>query len=369
MVVALIVAGGKSTRMGRNKLKLNIGGQSVLNRSIMAFDQNENVDKIIVACSDSELIENIKTTKPCEIVEAGSERQYTVRNGLALVNDDDIVLIHDGARPFVSNDVINRCIESVKECGSGVACYPIYDSMKRADSDMNILEAIDRDKVFAMQTPQAFLGKLIKDAHKQDDFGTDDAYLVQKLGKKVKLCMGSKENIKLTTVEDIPKMKLRIGQGYDVHKLVEDRKLILCGVEVPFEKGLLGHSDADVATHALMDALLGAMGGYDIGKLFPDTDPKYKGADSVGLLKEVASLMREKGFSIVNCDVTIVAQKPKLLPYIDQMRNNLANALNINAYDINVKATTTEHLGFEGRMEGISSNAVVLLQGENCGEN
>lgn len=155
---------------------------------------------------------------------------------------------------------------------------------------------------------------------------------------------------------------MRIGQGYDVHKLVEGRDCIICGVKIPYEKGLLGHSDADVALHALADAILGAAALGDIGKHFPDTDEKYKGADSRMLLREVVKKVAEKGYSVVNADVTIVAQRPKMLPYIEQMRKNVADDLNVSIDDVNIKATTTEKLGFEGRGEGISATAVVLLK-------
>ena len=154
---------------------------------------------------------------------------------------------------------------------------------------------------------------------------------------------------------------MRVGQGYDVHKLVEGRKCIICGVDIPFERGLLGHSDADVALHALSDALLGAVALGDIGRLFPDNDPKFKGADSRGLLRRVVELVKEKGYGVVNADVTIVAQKPKMMPYIEKMRENIAHDLGVSLDDVNVKATTTEKLGFEGREEGISAMAVVLI--------
>lgn len=154
---------------------------------------------------------------------------------------------------------------------------------------------------------------------------------------------------------------MRVGQGYDVHKLVEGRKCIICGVDIPFERGLLGHSDADVALHALSDALLGAAALGDIGRLFPDNDPKYKGADSRVLLRRVVELVKEKGYGVVNADVTIVAQKPKMMPYIEKMRENVAHDLGVSLDDVNVKATTTEKLGFEGREEGISAMAVVLI--------
>lgn len=196
--------------------------------------------------------------------------------------------------------------------------------------------------------------------------------IAEHYGVKIKISDGSYDNIKLTTPEDmiigeriLMKARyygMRIGQGYDVHKLVEGRDCIICGVKIPYEKGLLGHSDADVALHALADAILGAAALGDIGKHFPDTDEKYKGADSRMLLREVVKKVAEKGYSVGNADVTIVAQRPKMLPYIEQMRKNVADDLNVGIDDVNIKATTTEKLGFEGRGEGISATAVVLLK-------
>lgn len=365
MVAALIAAGGSSRRMGTNKLLIKLGNEYVLEKTLKVFNDCKEVDAVILATDNEELKDIAKKTvsKQLFFAPAGNERQYSVRNGLEYIGDEDIVLIHDGARPFVTEDIIHRCIDSAKAFGSGVAAIPVYDSLKRADDEMVVSETVDRSGMYAMQTPQAFVGRLIKQAHTQDAFGTDDAYLVETMGEKVKLVLGHKNNIKLTTKEDIPKMSYRIGQGYDVHKLVTGRDLILCGIKIPYEYGLDGHSDADVAVHALMDAMLGAVGGYDIGRLFPDNDNSFKGISSMILLEKVAEHLKTSGYELVNCDVTIIAQKPKLLPYIDEMRNNLAKCLNVPVEDVNVKATTTEHLGFEGRGEGISSMAVVMIKG------
>lgn len=364
MVAALIAAGGSSRRMGMNKLLIKLGTEYVLEKTLKAFENCKEVDAIILAADNEELkdIARRVVAKPLYFADAGEERQYSVRNGLQYIDDEDIVLIHDGARPFVTEDLIVRCIDSARECGSGVAAVPVYDSLKRSDEEMVVKETVDRRGMYAMQTPQAFKGKIIKEAHKQDAFGTDDAYLVETMGEKVRLVMGDRNNIKLTTKEDIPKMSYRIGQGYDVHKLVTGRDLILCGVKVPYEYGLDGHSDADVAVHALMDAMLGAVGGYDIGRLFPDNDNSFKGISSMILLEKVAGHLKQTGYELVNCDVTIIAQRPKLLPYIDEMRDNVAMCLKVPTDDVNIKATTTEHLGFEGRGEGISSMAVVMLK-------
>ena len=197
-------------------------------------------------------------------------------------------------------------------------------------------------------------------AYTDNYYGTDDAVLVERLGKEVSIARGSYSNIKITTREDLP-LNVRVGMGYDVHKLTEERKLILCGVNIPFEKGLLGHSDADVAVHALMDAMLGAAAMGDIGRHFPDTDERYKGISSIILLKKVKELIDQEGYTVGNVDITIMAQKPKLAPYIEEMRKNVAGVLKLEIGDVNVKATTTEKLGFVGREEGIAAEAVCII--------
>jgi len=228
-----------------------------------------------------------------------------------------------------------------------------------------------------VQTPRCFLREVLEEAHAaaaRDGFtGTDDASLVERLGLPVLLTEGNRNNIKLTTGEDLRMAEellrepalptLRIGTGYDVHRLVPDRELILCGVKIPHTLGLLGHSDADVALHALMDAMLGAMALGDIGKHFPDSDPTYKGISSMKLLEHTVNLLKEHGARVSNCDVTIVAQKPKLAPYILQMRQNVAGALGLPLDRVSVKATTTEQLGFEGEQLGISAQAVAMVCG------
>ncbi|MBQ7454905.1 MAG: 2-C-methyl-D-erythritol 2,4-cyclodiphosphate synthase, partial [Clostridia bacterium] len=228
----------------------------------------------------------------------------------------------------------------------------------------------DRSVLRAVQTPQGFSRALLERAHREiTDRCTDDAALVSRLGVPVRLVSGSPRNIKLTAKEDLAMAefylggRLRVGHGYDAHRLVEGRKLILGGVDIPYEKGLLGHSDADVLLHAIMDALLGAAALGDIGKHFPPSDASYKDISSVQLLEKTAALLTEAGFSVQNVDATVVAQRPKLAPYLTQMRQNIADALKIDVSAISVKATTTEGMGFEGRGEGISAHAVALVTG------
>jgi len=380
MWYAIILAGGSGSRMGadRNKVLLSLGGEPVIVRSVRAF--LGHVDGVVLV-SREEDIPAIRTAldaaglEAC-IVPGGDTRQASVWNGItALPADCGRVLIHDGARCLVDDGTIRRCKESVERFGSGVAAIPAVDTIKQVGADEVVASTPDRSTLRAVQTPQGFDTALIRAAHEaamaEGFLGTDDASLVERLGRPVRLTLGDRKNIKLTTPEDMKMAEafigggfpaLRVGQGYDVHRLVPERELILCGVKVPHTLGLLGHSDADVALHALMDAMLGAMALGDIGKHFPDTDERYRGISSMVLLEHVVALLKEHGAQVTNCDVTIVAQKPKLLPYIPQMRQNVAEALGLPPDRVNVKATTTERLAFEGREEGISAQAVCMVQ-------
>lgn len=380
MWYAIVLAGGSGSRMGadRNKVLLELRGEPVIVRSLRAFQglvdgvmlvsRAEDIPAVRAAAEAAQL--------PATIVPGGDSRQASVWNGLcALPPECTHVLIHDGARCLVDEGIIRRCMASVESCGTGVAAIPAIDTIKLVNADSVVTATPDRASLRAVQTPQGFAVEIIRRAHvaaMQEGFlGTDDASLVERLGLPVRLTLGDRRNIKLTTPEDMLMAEaflpldfpaLRVGQGYDVHRLVEGRDLILCGVKVPHRLGLLGHSDADVALHALMDAMLGAMALGDIGKHFPDTDERYRGISSMKLLEHVVALLQSRGARVTNCDVTIVAQKPKLLPYIQQMRENVAAALQLPLDRVNVKATTTERLAFEGREEGISAQAVCMIQ-------
>lgn len=380
MWYAIVLAGGSGSRMGAgcNKVLLELQGEPVITRAVKAF---EGLVEGVVLVSRSEDITAMQAAMksiqmPVTIVSGGNSRQASVWNGLcALPADCTHVLIHDGARCLVDQETIRRCISSVEAYGSGVAAIPAIDTIKEVGRDEIVISTPVRAHLRSVQTPQGFTVELIRRAHEaaleQGYVGTDDASLVEHIGIPVRLTVGDRRNIKLTTPEDIKMAEsflprnfpaLRVGQGYDVHRLVEGRDLILCGVNIPHTLGLLGHSDADVALHALMDAMLGAMALGDIGKHFPDTDERYRGISSIKLLEHVVSLLNEHHARVTNCDVTIVAQKPKLLPYILQMRMNVAGVLNLPLDRVNVKATTTEHLAFEGREEGISAQAVCMIE-------
>lgn len=376
---AIVLAGGSGSRMGagKNKVLLQLCGKSVISRSVEALSRH--ADSVIVVCraGDEAALTAALTADGVDVsalrfAPGGETRQASVANGLKLV-ETPCVMVHDGARCLVDDATIDRVKASVAACGTGVAAVPVTDTIKAVDAEENAVATPDRAALRAVQTPQGFTTELLRRAHAQaaaeNYLGTDDASLIEHLGLPVHLTEGSRGNIKLTTPEDLtmaesllsPLPALRIGEGYDVHAFAEGRDLILCGVKIPHDRGLLGHSDADVAVHALMDALLGALALGDIGQHFPDTDPAYKGADSVALLRHVVGLLKEHRAQIVNADVTIVAQRPKLMPHIPQMRANLAAAMGVTPDRISVKATTTERLGFEGRQEGISAKAVCLL--------
>ncbi len=375
---ALVMAAGSGSRMGlkANKALMPLNGLTMLERSAKAFDGL--VDGMIIVASEKDrpAVEALRLGIPIAI--GGDTRQRSVLNGLmALPREAEIVLIHDAARPFVTRDTILRCKKSAQEFGSGVASVPVKDTIKQIGPEGSI-QTLSREALGAAQTPQAFrvatLRGCIEALEQQGITATDDAAAMEAAGKSVRLVEGSYENIKVTTPEDMKFAQWilggyekpgipRVGQGYDAHRLVPGRPLILCGVEIPFERGLLGHSDADVACHALMDALLGAAALGDIGTHFPDSDPRYKGISSMLLLERTAEMLRERAFSVVNVDVTIIAQWPKLKPFIPRMAEALAGTLSLPTAFVNVKATTTEEMGFEGEGLGMSAYAVAMLMG------
>ena len=403
---AVIVAAGKGRRMGIDMPKqlLPFGTSTILGTSAYRFASHKDMDGIvIVAPSDGSLDEIYKEiAAECEersgreagfvsIVRGGAERGDSVKEGLKRVSEISasagtdpeqvIVLIHDAVRPGISADIISRNIEALESCKAVCTAIPASDSIRMInieksgyDGALPLKEAmtypimntdvVRRDLVFRAQTPQSFRLSDINAAYAEADrngyASTDDASIAEYAGLRVALVEGSAANNKITHLEDIH-MGTRVGTGYDVHRLVPGRALILCGTPIPNKLGLDGHSDADVATHALMDALLGAAGLGDIGRHFPDTDDKYKGADSMKLLAEVRRMLGE--VKINNADISIIAQAPKLAPYIEQMTLNVSKVLGIPESAVNVKATTEEGLGFTGRGEGIAAMAAVSIEG------
>lgn len=367
---AILVAAGASRRMGFDKLSYRLpDGRTVLETSCAALAAHPAVRQVVlVAGANRPECERIAAAcpKPCCVVDGGETRADSVRNGLAAA-EGALVAIHDAARPFVSRAVITAALEAAARTGAAAPAVPVKDTIKVAQGG-RVVSTPDRAMLYAVQTPQCFSREKYRQAlacvtGEQARQVADDCSLFELAGMPVELTAGDYGNYKITTPDDLKKEKtMRIGHGYDVHRLVGDRKLILGGVEIPYEKGLLGHSDADVLLHAVMDAVLGAAALGDIGRHFPDTDPAYRGADSLALTRAVAALIREHGYTVGNIDATILCQKPKLAPYIEEMRRNIAAAFGVAADAVSVKATTEEHLGFTGEGLGIAAHAVALLE-------
>ena len=369
-VSAIIVAAGASRRMGFDKLSFRLpDGRTVLETSCAALAAHPAVTQLVLVCGGNRAAcEAIAAAcpKPCAVVQGGATRADSVRNGLAAATGE-LVAIHDAARPFISAEVITAALTAAAASGAAAPAVPVKDTIKIADKSGRVVETPDRAALYAVQTPQCFQRALYLQAldavtGEKASLVTDDCSLFELAGLPVTLTAGDYANYKITTKEDLQKEKtMRIGHGYDVHRLVEDRKLILGGVEVPYEKGLLGHSDADVLLHAVMDAVLGAAALGDIGGMFPDSDERWRDADSLHLLEQVAARLAETGWEVGNVDATVLAQAPKLAPYIPEMRRRMANAMGIDAAQVSVKATTEEHLGFTGAGEGMACHAVALL--------
>jgi 2-C-methyl-D-erythritol 2,4-cyclodiphosphate synthase/2-C-methyl-D-erythritol 4-phosphate cytidylyltransferase len=350
--------------------------------TLAAFEKCDPIDGIVIVGPVDRLdtCEALSRQMGCrkvkDVVVGGVERQDSVQCGMdALPANVDFVAVHDGARPLVDPEDITRVIAAANETGAAVLGTPTSDTVKRV-IDGRVQETLDRSTLWSVQTPQVFRVALLREAQARashDGFvGTDDTVLVERIGQPVTVVSGSRENIKVTVPEDLDRVRSiltraedthppRIGMGYDVHALVEGRPLILGGVDIPFERGLQGHSDADVLIHVVIDAVLGAVGAGDIGRLFPDTDAAYKDISSLVLLERTANVLRECGATIVNIDATVVAQQPKLAPYIPEMESNIARSLGVAEALISVKATTTERLGFVGREEGIAAQAVAMV--------
>jgi 2-C-methyl-D-erythritol 4-phosphate cytidylyltransferase/2-C-methyl-D-erythritol 2,4-cyclodiphosphate synthase len=311
----------------------------------------------------------------------GATRQESVHRGLASLDasPDDIVLVHDGARPLVPRSAIERCIDAVRDCGSALAAVPVADTLKLSDSSDRVVETVDRDGLWFAQTPQgatfADLRHAFDRAAEEGFAGTDEASVLEHsfAGRRPKLVLGARENIKITTPEDLRFAErwlaaerasapaVRVGIGYDIHRFAPDRRLVLGGVEIPGEVGLLGHSDADVVVHAICDAILGAAGMPDIGSLFPNSDARFAGISSLTLLQDVADRVRIAGFAVGNVDCCVVAERPKIALYVSKMRSAIARALSIGENGIGIKATTNEGIGALGAGEGIACHATATI--------
>ena len=383
-VCAILLAAGSSTRMGENKMLMRFYGKTPIELCIDAFFKH--ADEFVIVVSDSTREEALSAAKrllegrgkSVKLVNGGKRRQDSVYNALKAASSD-IVAIHDCARCCVSDAIIASSIASALEKGCGVASCKVVDTLRFADSG----EVVDRDALLCAQTPQSFAKSALIDAYSQvdaEDTYTDDAAIYAAAGNKLYFTKGSSSNIKLTGREDVALVQailgnkdtvtekscgsvpqFRIGLGEDTHRLKEGRPLILGGVHIPYEYGLDGHSDADALAHALIDAVLGACALGDIGMHFPDSDMRYKGINSLELVRHTAALVRESGFRIGNLDATVTAQKPKLGPFRDAMREKLAEAFGIDICAVSVKFTTPEHTGPEGRGESMTVRASALV--------
>lgn len=367
--IAIIAAAGKGERAGVDKIWLKTASGTVIERAVAPFFDALTVDEVCLVVAPERVDEAKKTfcgkTKPCKVVAGGKTRTQSVKNALELyrdVKEDAVVAVHDGARPFVTRALVERTMLTAAERGSAVPVVPCSDSLRKVTEGGS--HAIERGDIFRVQTPQCFrLSSLLK-AYDAGEEATDDATLYEKYVGEVTLTDGEEKNSKITYLSDIYKEVLpRVGVGFDVHPLVFGRPLILGGVTIEFEKGLDGHSDADVLIHAIMDAMLTAAGLPDIGHWFPPTDPKYEGANSVELLKKVNDLVKAEGFFVGNVSATVMAEAPKLAPYLPKMEKVVADALGIEKSCVKFAATTTEKLGIVGEGKGIAAEGVVLLCG------
>ncbi len=342
---AVIVGGGSGARMGANKVFLPLGEESVLRRSVQAFCEVSGIARIIVVLKPQDIA--IARSLLADInnvifVEGGQTRTSSVQHGLAEVTAP-IVLIHDGARPFVRPEHIAMLADSAEQFGSAIPALAVTDSVCECENG-HIVSGFPREKLCTVSTPQAFNTAEIKKAFslKGEASFTDESQLYSALIKPAHIVVGDPENRKLTTPADYIGTQIKIGSGYDLHRLAEGNKLILCGIEIDSPLGIVAHSDGDLCLHALIDAILSAIGARDIGTQFPDTAPQYKGIASTKLLEKTLALFAEQNRSIQTVNLIIIADKPKLQPYIEAMRKNLSTLLNISQTNISISAKTTE---------------------------
>ena len=384
-VTAIIAAGGAGLRLGAGvpKQLLEVGEISILQRSVSAFGDHPGVNEIIVV-----LPPDLAAAPPIEagdgwgfeVVVGGARRQDSVANAFKAISPDtEIVLIHDAARPLVTGELISRTIEAAARHGAAIAAQPVSDTVKRVSrmpAGVAIIETIPRESVFLAQTPQGFRVDVLREAIALGESGveaTDEAALAERAGHVVHIVEAPAKNLKITTAEDLAEarrrlnhepiriMAERVGTGYDLHRLVEGRPLVLGGIEIPSPRGAVGHSDADVVCHAATDAILGAASLGDIGGHFPDSDPRWKDASSLDLLRQAVAMVHKAGFRVVNLDVVVILETPKIAPHLLKIRTQLARVLEILVERVSVKGKTNEGVDAVGRGEAIAAHAVALL--------
>jgi 2-C-methyl-D-erythritol 4-phosphate cytidylyltransferase/2-C-methyl-D-erythritol 2,4-cyclodiphosphate synthase len=388
-VSAIIAAGGRGRRFGGTvpKQLLAVDGRSPLERSVALLVEHPAIDEVIVALPDEFVAEPppylTGRAKSVRVVAGGPRRQDSVANAFEATDPSAaVVLIHDAARPFASPDLIARTIAAAAESGAALAALRSSDTVKQsAGSEPSgphfVAATIPRERVYLAQTPQAFRRHVLREALSLSEAGsdaTDEASLAERAGYPVRLVDGESTNIKITHAADlsiadalaraqaVPPPVTRAGTGYDLHRLVPGRPLVIGGLTIAFELGALGHSDADVACHAVTDAILGAAGLGDIGRMFPDSDPQWKDASSLKLLSGAVARTRAHGYDVVNVDITVVLERPKIRGYVDAMRAAVANAIGIELDRVSIKGKTNEGVDAVGRGEAVAAHAVALVR-------
>ena len=383
--VVIIPAAGRGQRFGGSpKQYRSVAGRPVLWHTLTALQACDGVDAVVVAIHPDDeaayaaAVDDAALTKLRPPVHGGAARADSVAAALArLPATDDLVLVHDAVRPWVSADLVQRVVEAARRHGAAIPVVPVTETVKVVDAGV-VIDTPRRDRLHRAQTPQGFRRPVLEAAYAAAGEGasgaTDEASLVEASGAPVHVVEGETRNVKITLPEDLPEDlpagapgaagpgETRVGLGYDVHAFAADRALVLGGVHLEHDVGLAGHSDADVLTHAVIDALLGAARMGDIGRLFPDTDPAFEGIDSLRLLAEVRDRLAAAGAVVVHGDGVVMAQAPKLAPHIATMEARLAQTLGVDAGRVSLKATTTERLGFVGRREGIAAQAVATVR-------
>ena len=377
-VSAIIAAGGRGSRFGGSQPKQlqMLAGLPILQRTVDAFLQGYAFDEVVVALPSELAVDPPSYLDSVIVVEGGERRQDSVANAFrAVAPSAQIIVIHDAARPLVSSTLIERTIDGALKHGAAIAALQARDTVKRSDGSRLIRGTIAREEVFLAQTPQAFRVGVLRDAlalASTASDATDEAMLAEQAGHSVYLVEGDPRNLKITTRDDLDIAErlaatnsrvasIRIGNGYDLHRLVAGRRLILGGVAIPFDKGLDGHSDADVVCHAVTDAILGAASAGDIGRHFPDSDAAFKGADSIELLTRAVAVVRAAGYGVSNVDVVVIAQQPKLSSHVESMRARLAGAIGIEPQRVSVKGKTNEGVDATGTGDAIAAHAVALI--------
>ena len=374
---AIVVAAGAGSRAGGNKQWRSLGGKPVLRWSVEALLE-AGADVVVVTSPDAgdQAVEALAGLTGWRAVDGGETRADSVRNGLSALSGpaDQVVMIHDAARPMLSRAVIDRLLTALQTADGAMPALPVADTIKRG-ADGAITETVDRVDLWRAQTPQAFrLDRLLAAWSRwpSDETPTDDASVVERDGGRVALVEGEARLMKLTFPEDFQmaealiaagaRTQTRVGMGFDAHRWGPGSSVWLCGVEIPHDQTLIGHSDADAGLHALTDAVLGAIGQGDIGDHFPPTDAQWKGASSDLFLEHAAKLVRERGGRLVHVDVTLICERPKVKPHREAMRARLAEILSLPLDAVSVKATTTEAMGFTGRGEGLAAQAIATVE-------